>query len=113
MKVFFTLLAIHLIPMGSAEEHNNGQAIWRNFFEHAVNLQAGEPKATGKGKLEKSLESFLKGPTPIAEGDVRLNSKGVAVMAHDRESVDEPNRPTFRQWFKATLASKIKIDSKK
>src|SRR4051794_566751 len=67
---------------------------WKNAFEHAVNVQR-TPSRSHHGKLEGALNEFLSGPTLIAEADIRFNSKGELVMAHDVEDRDS-NRLKFK-----------------
>ena len=95
-----------------AEALSIGKTSWRNFFEHAVNVKGPKGILSHRGKVERSLDNFLKSPTPIAEGDIRFSSKGRLVMAHDLENANDADRPTFKEWFSAILTCETKISPK-
>ncbi|MEW6057475.1 MAG: hypothetical protein AB1540_12760, partial [Bdellovibrionota bacterium] len=88
---------------------------WKNAYWHAVNMKASD-FITEKGKKEKALSEFLKNDVVIAEADIRFNSKGELVMAHDAQYAEGSDKPghaqdrlTFKEWFLAIAKSPVRF----
>ena len=82
-------------------------------FTHAVNVNGHKKFKAHLGSVENTLDEFIRNDRLIAEGDVRFNSQGQLVMAHDFENADDQNRPSFKEWFVRIIEDGVALSPEK